>query len=230
MKFLFLLFAFPFTVSAQQSKSTINVSVEGEQQVASVVLFENEKQTEYTVLDNKVTIVDSPAHPLLARIVLLYKDWKPKNNIFFFYLVPGSINLKVNTDANSISHLTVDGPELTTEYQTKLLLPISECTQKMDEIEAEIRKGGSDTASLKKELNATISKSFGTARDYIKQHPNSPLSIEALEMMGSGDPTIPVPKRSEDLAALYHSLSPNIQNSEAGKQYFENGLEPLLKQ
>jgi hypothetical protein len=229
MKFLLLLLAFPFGVAAQSSKSTINISVEGEQQVSSVILIENEKQTEYQVSDNKVVIMDSTEQPVLAHIALLYKDWMPKNNIFFFYLVPGNITLKVSTDANLISHLSVEGPQLTTEYQEKLLVPISACTQKMAELQSEIRKGGSDTTSIKQELNATISKSFETARNYIKQHPNSPLSIVALDMMGSGDPTIPLDRRREDLATLYHSLSSGLQKSEAGRQYFENQLEPLLK-
>ena len=219
MKYLFLLLIFPCYCTAQKNIVNIQLTIQDSHPAQTAVLIQNGNQQAFPITDNKVTIADTIDHPMLVSLIIMYKGWNPRRNYYSLYLSPGNTTIQVVTDKDSMQYLDVSGPELTADFQNKLENPVFRIGLRISALQTALQKNGPDSLQLNTQLNKELAQSFATARDYIRQHPNSPLSLIALTMMGEGDPTIPNPK--EDLATLYQSLTPAIKNSEEGRKYLE---------
>ena len=111
------------------------------------------------------------------------------------------------------------------EFSNLLEEPINNANLRLNELKEKLGKPGQDTAALRQQIKNALHACFDIPREYMRRYPNSSLDIIALRFMGSGDPTVPHPV--QELADLFHSLDPRVQNSEIGRNYFER-LQKLL--
>jgi hypothetical protein len=220
-----ILILFPSLVFAQINTCTIKLSVEGQRQPVSVGLLHKGSSSTHDFGSGTSILIDSITAPGLATLIVNYKNWFPKRNRFDIYLVPGTIAIKVLTDKDSIGYLEVEGPLITKEYNDLLTVRVTNENIKIIKLKELLKQSGTDTLALIHQIDQEISNCFAVPRNYIRSHQSSPLSIIALQMMGSGDPTNSHPLK--DLQQLFDSMKPEIKNSEKGKQYEQN-LKALI--
>lgn len=150
------------------------------------------------------------SNPSLITIAIDTADNPKKILLYFVY---GEVDVDLNGDQVSIAR-----NEFATDYYYKLLLPVRAYNSKVNELWASADyKPDSATQNKAKEL---IAACFRVPKDYIKTHPASPVSIQALIMMRDGTDAYPV--KVPELESLYNSLTSTIRNSENGKAYAAN--------
>jgi len=144
-------------------------------------------------------------------------------------LAPGEIRLTINDPAEKMLRPKLSGPQNTVDYQEKLSIPVRQINALLDENESKLRRAranGEDTIALKIGRTALLKQGFEINKKYIRDNPHSIVSIQALKMMGPGDPLSPKPLG--ELTILFNTLSPEIRNSKAGFAYLEK-LKDLKK-
>ena len=160
------------------------------------------------------------AAPISAYLVLnekgtggmVYKDYKS------IYLENGTINVNSNGKLNEAK---VDGPKTNqenAEYDA-LNKPVNDAQDALDaKVKAETpeQKNSEEfQRAIIKEQKALDAKSNEVNANFIKTHPASYISLMALEMYAAYGADY------ADVNPLYESLSPEIRQSEGGKQFGE---------
>jgi len=163
-----------------------------------------------------VTLVD----PEFAALYLNYLDESQKRDLVPVFLQEGALSLIIST-SNGVIRVNVTGPVLSVDYEYKLWEPVKQLNVDIQNLNAVYYKEKTDdkpdTTTIHAQLLSKIRECFKIPKDYIRQHPDSQLSLQALTMLGSGDPTSQNGK--EELAALFATLSEDVKNSEPGKKY-----------
>jgi len=139
-----------------------------------------------------------------------------------FYIAPGKISVIINdlSKENPVYSFSINGLQLAIDYETSLRKPVFEYNSLMGGLRDAIKianQEGKDTSMLQTKLDEYTKKCFGVPKKFIKENPNSELCIEALKMMGKGDPT--VPDGTDELRVLFASLAENIRDGNTGKDY-----------
>jgi len=143
---------------------------------------------------------------------VVYKDYKA------IYLEKGTIN--VNSSAK-LNEAKVDGPKANqenAEYDA-LNKPVNDAQDALDtKVKAETpeQKNSEDfQRAITKEQKALDAKSNEVNASFIKSHPGSYISLMALEMYAAYGTDY------ADINPLYESLSPEVKQSEGGKEFGE---------
>lgn len=216
---LLLLTGLPMAAIAQSSVCTIHVVMDGSHEPSKAYLLQAKTpQREFDFTTRTVVIQDTINHPLVATVLVTYKDEGNKPHTYAFYAVPGDLTMHINRD-DSVNTVQVTGAPLSEEYQNELSGPVMQYNHQIGLLQKKLKQALSDSASVKAELNKTIGLCFGVPKAYVRKHPDSPLDITALRMMGKGDPTVADP--GGEMVALFAGLAPEIQGSEEGKAFKE---------
>jgi hypothetical protein len=216
-KSLILLFAFPSCVIAQQSTSIIQVIITGSHKPDKAYLLQaGAPQKEFDFTDGTVVIPDTIDHPLVATVMVTYKGEENKRYTYAFYAEPGELIMHINRD-DTAQPVLLSGPPLSQDFQDQLWGPVLNYNHHISILQTQLKRTRADSTDIKTDLKKATALCFDVPRNYVRKNPNSPLAIVALRMMGKGDPTVDHPFL--ELADLFKSLSPTIQNSEEGKAY-----------
>ena len=156
--------------------------------------------------------------PVRARAVPEYK---------YFYLDAGET---VVTSADSLRHATISGASEKVNGENealwKYLEPVRSRNGEIGQLQMNTPEETQKTEAYKKEMNAMIEavdkEQAATVGKFIKEHPNSPISLYALAGNMGAQATLP------QLKELYAILLPAIRNSKAGKS-FAAGLVRMEK-
>lgn len=126
--------------------------------------------------------------------------------IFFIFIATGF--LPVNSKAQITGRDSVD-------FQ-HLVHKVMELNQSIDSLNKRIVEEPSNQ-ELKIDYNKFLQECFQIPKDFIKRHPSSILTIQALRMLGSGSLNTPAP--IDTLNELFSSLSQDLKESEEGRAY-----------
>lgn len=145
------------------------------------------------------------------------------NDVVSAYLEVGEIKL---SPADSVKHATVIGGQINkdNEQLTSLLKPFRERMKKVDaEYEAlpQDKKTPELEAEYEKRSEAIEAEQKVVQGQFIKAHPNSWVSLDALQSYGGYFP------EASDIEPLYTTFSASLKASKLGKYYAE--LIPKLK-
>lgn len=226
-KLILAVWLLPVSAVAQQV-CTITVNITGGIKEPAVVMLSKQK---ISFSGGKATLTDTLDKAKVVTLQISYKDAGPNWWRFPVYAMSGQLHVHITNAANDPvpsqrGKIVVEGPKLSMDYTNLLEEPVKETNQKYNAVKTQLKiTTTADTVVLKKQLNVAMHECWGVPRTYVQQNPTSPLAIMALKMMDQGDPTLDHP--AQELADLFHSLSPELQNSEEGKQYSAK-LEKML--
>jgi hypothetical protein len=221
---LLLLIGLPMAAIAQSSVCTIHVAVEGAHEPAQAYLFQAKTpQKQFDFTGRTALIPDTIDHPLIATVLVTYKGEGNRSYKYAVYVVPGELTLRIDRD-DTVHPVQVTGAALSQDYQNELLGPVMNYNHRISLLQQKLKQAGSDSTEIRTTLNKTIGLCFGVPKAYVRKHPDSPLDITALKMMGKGDPTVANPP--QELATLFQSLAPEVRNSEEGKGFKEKMTSP----
>lgn len=181
-------------------------------------------QTDSTILKNgSFQFKGTVAGPVQALLRLKYtanEDPKvSKPDFLQFYIEPGKINI---LSPDSLKKAKITGSKINNENRVykEYMKPYDE---KLKEMQAfyksatpEVRKTAEFQAEAEQLSDELSELERSLSVEYIKQHPDSWLSIIALGKAGGYHPD---PKMMEP---LFLSLSDNVRNTVAGKEYAAN--------
>jgi peroxiredoxin len=161
--------------------------------------------------------------PVAATLRIKYpanENNKVKTQDFLqFYIEPGKINVK---SADSMKNARVTGSKINAENAVykEAMKPYNE---KMKELQAfykaaapEVQKTEAFQSDIEKKSDELDALEKKLSFEYIKAHPKSWLSLAALNRAGGYQPDVKL------LEPIYKSLSAEVRNSVAGKEYAAN--------
>lgn len=224
---LFLILIMPFSLSAQESICKLTISIGGNRQPAQATLQQSalDHCSKALISGDTIRFSDTLNVASSGNLLVAYQGSEKFRWRYPLYLMAGELIVKLNHTNGSADQLTVKGPKWSEDFSNKLEEPVRRYNDQINKLEKQLRQPGADTAVIKSKLNMATHDCFGVPRKYIQHNADSPLDIIALEFMGKGDPTVAQPAR--ELADLFHSLSSQMQNSDAGKVYWAQ-LQTLL--
>lgn len=172
-------------------------------------------QLQNGVFEFKGTI-DSPTK---ANLIVDYgKGMKQisQNQVVSFYLEPGTITI---ASPDSAQRAVVSGTSLNTDNE-KLKAALKPSNEKMEKLMQEYRTATADQRKSK-EFSDSIDKRYEAIQaeqktvwgDFIKNTPQSLVSLDALRSYGGYTPEY------ADVAPLFNNLSESVKTSTAGKEY-----------
>jgi len=173
----------------------------------------------YTFTDSSVIVPDSIDHPLVITLLIEYQGQPGYKYRYPVFLMPGELFVQLDQDHED-SREYVDGPPLSHDFTALLELPVAHLNRQIGMLKHQLdsaRQTKGDTTPIKEQLTETAHQCWGVPRAYIRSNPASPLCLTALEMMGTGDPTLNNP--AAELDQLFRSLTPELRNSPEGKKY-----------
>jgi len=223
--FLYLLISLPCISFAQQATCLIKGTiVDPKNEVQGIWLSHDGKQEELPIQNGEWVYSGVLVQPKIYGLIIKYKGGGHGE---YFYLTSGAIQFEIST-VDSTLKFKVIGPQISKDYQEKLLEPVTyyqgqETKIKRLFLEAK-KQNQPDTLQLKADEQEAVNKCFNVPQLYIKANPGSPLCIPALNMLGNGKKGTPV--TIDDLNRLFNSLSDSIKTSPEGLQYAEK-LEKL---
>jgi len=209
-----------------QPKTNCTITV----QFAAGVPVKTDQQVFLTLTDqiDSATVVNGKASfqlqidkPEQVRVMLhRMGNFINKSEMKWIYLDQGVVTFTI-TDLDSVFKGTVKGPLLTTEYEEQLRIPVDRYNLQTHLLGVAYntakKEKRADTTLLKDQQDQSIRACFQVPQTYIKAHPNSSLSIVALNFLGNGS----YPMTIESLENLYNSLAEAVKNSEDGLKYAE---------
>jgi peroxiredoxin len=143
---------------------------------------------------------------------IVYKDYKS------IYLENGNINV---TGTGKLAEAKVDGPK-TNQENVKYDALNKPVNDEQDALDAKVKaetpeQKNSETyqREINKQQKALDAKSNAVNANFIKENPNSFISLMALEMYAAYGSDY------ADINPLYESLAPEVKQSDAGKQFGE---------
>jgi peroxiredoxin len=170
------------------------------------------------VLNGSFKLNGQLQEPIFAR--LSFKPATPgktRSGLLSFYLEPGDVKI---VSSDTLKNVIVSGSKSDKDF-----LPIREAltayTAKLNALNLDYRRyrAAKDTANL----NAVISKidkieedfKNDTYRNFVKEHPASPVSLYALNQVAG------YAIKPEEVEPLFKSLTPQVRNLKAGKEFAE---------
>lgn len=211
--------------TAQSLSYTLTVSSEQFQSVSKAVLNIKGVKDSANFENGKFHFSGTMPAPVTGTVFIDYAGNDQYTHHYYIYLAGGDVALSI-ADPEGKNEVVITGSQLTTEYEYKLLRPVMQYNKSVESLSRKVYEAqqnqASDTTSinaLNKELNETIVKCFQVPQDYIKANPSSPVSLEALRMLGTGEPGSPV--TFAQIESIFNSLSTDIKESAAGKEYAE---------
>jgi peroxiredoxin len=214
----------PAVVFAQDGKYTVQGKVGNLSTPAKMYLQYSIKDkviTDSVLLKNgefqfSGTVGDIPVN---AYLVLnekgngaVYKDYKS------IYLEKGTVNV---VGTGKLAEAKVDGPKANQENvkYDALNKPVNDeqdaLTAKVKAETPEQKNSDAYQREITKQQKAIDAKSNSVNANFIKENPNSFISLMALEMFAAYGTDY------ADIAPLYESLAPEIKQSDAGKEFGE---------
>lgn len=124
-------------------------------------------------------------------------------------------------DFTDFKNPRLSGNKSSTDYYYKLSLPVTGYNNVINDLlvkELRAKRSKSpDSVKLRKQINENVALCFGVPQTYIKNNPNSLVSITALEFMGVGQQGSPI--SLNQLESMFNSLSETVKLSDNGKNY-----------
>jgi len=229
MKKTLLLFicALPLSLIAQQNSYTLKGKVGQLNAPAKVYLLhqiENKLVTDTAVISNgNFSFKGLAEEPFMARLVLdrdgsgIQK--KGAVDMLNLYLEVGIITLQSN---DSIAKATIKGSPVNDQNQ-ELITLLKPVTEKQKALYAEYqaatpeqRKSKEFMDGIEKRDNALEAEQTQLLKSYIKAHPNSVISLNALKTAAGYTPDV------NEVEPIFNQLSDAVKNSKAGKEYAES--------
>jgi len=219
---LFLIFS-PACSFGQSGLCTINIHFASKTANGRQVDLDMKDSTRSAIVkDGTVILRAEITQPITVRITFRHAQHGQPYYWFehtYIYLQPGELKIEVPTD--SIITAQVKEPKLSKDFNDKLYKPVAYDNAEIEhcghQLASARRNSESDTTQLKTQLAIAIKKCFLIPQVYIRANPDSPLSINALQMLGIGAKEADL--SLDDIEKLYYSLSDNVKNSVAGSQY-----------
>jgi peroxiredoxin len=144
----------------------------------------------------------------------------------FFYLEPGNIQLQ---GKDSVKKAVITGSALNAEfkkYQATVLKPVSTAEEQLNKaFQLAIRNNKASTAfndSMMHLFEIAMRQTDSLKRIYIRQHPQSFLSLVALKELAGDDPDVAT------LEPLFKQLSLWLRNTQVGKELAKKLYETSL--
>jgi len=219
---LFTASLLPFTILAQNNNCALKLHIDSL----------NSQATAYLQIENKIDTVNlvngvaefsiALVRPIRGIVTIKYENETRKTDAKYIYLQPGEIRLNINSPKNTIFQAWLTGPQLTRDFEYKLLNPVIQYNEATARIGKELQQAKAqqgDTVRLTKELEQNIENCFLVPQTYIQSNPASPLSLVALSMLGNGGKGSPISLSGLD--SLFNSLTIDIKTSPDGIAYAE---------
>ncbi|MBS7566098.1 AhpC/TSA family protein [Mucilaginibacter sp. Bleaf8] len=225
-KLLFLIAAaLPFAASAQYSGTfTVNGKLAKVTKPLKAFLIYHQGNEDFVdstmLLDGKFQFSGQITMPLIASVAIDHNNkglqgLSEKDDIMNLYLEKGNIYIN---GIDSLSHATITGSALNEDNQV-IAPKINSINSRAAALYKTIQAAKPDEQqstvfqnSMQDKFKALQQEREGVIRDFISNHPNSFLSVLALNSL-TGPSANPV-----TIASLYGGLSADLKNSDAGKQ------------
>jgi len=232
MKIKFLAFALVAPVALFAQKGEFSIKGKIGTITAPAKAYLTYRQSNSSIVDSSTIqngtfeIKGEITDPVQGAIVINYLGSGTRGKLVHrrtIYLEAALIEIK---SVDSLSSASVSGSRINADYD-KLVLALKPSTEKMDAFMAdyfalpqEKQKDTSVRAVLDKKYNAIDEEQKKAYVSFIKSHPNTIVSLDALKKLGGSIPEYSV------VAPLFDSFSKPLKNSPAGKEYAE-GLAKL---
>jgi peroxiredoxin len=232
MKISLIVFALaaPLALCAQKGAFTIEGKIGTINAPAKVYLTYRQSNgpiTDSALVENGAfEFKGTVAEPVQGTIVLNYLGSGTKGKRVHkrtLYLEAATISIN---SADSLTNATITGSKVNADYD-QLVKVLKPSTEKMDAFMAdyfalppEKQKDTAIRAVLDKKYNAIDEEQKAAYVGFIKSHPNTIVSLDALKKFGGSIPDYSV------VAPLFESFSKRLKNSASGKEYGE-GLAKL---
>lgn len=180
--------------------------------------------------NGKFTFTGDAPEPLKMHIVVNHSgrggaNWNRNNDVLQVYIESG--NTTVN-GTDSVMHASINGSKLNPEYirYSAIVFPPMEKASKEANAafalaDAEKKKDKDFTAALLTKVRAAGKISDSLKYVYIKQNPNSFISLEALVELGGKDPDV------TKFEPIFKTLAADVRNTKTGlafaKVLYDNG-------
>jgi len=210
------------------SAQTVNYSVKGKLTKTPAsgkvyLVYRNAGNTvtdSATIANNSFELKGTAAAPLKASLILDHEGKGVKGSqspdLLSFYLENGSIQINFT---DSISKATIKGGALNADY-LKLNALLKPALEKEKALETEYDQTPKEKLATK-EFQDDFEKRYEAVEgeikqlniQFLKQNPNSLISLEALKSAAGYAPEV------TEIEPLYNNLSDEVKNSVAGKDY-----------
>ncbi|MBB5437339.1 hypothetical protein HDC92_001007 [Pedobacter sp. AK017] len=131
--------------------------------------------------------------------------------------------LKITLDEHT--RIDIGSNSLSMQYQLlwEKLKPANDLVAKYKKDLLTARQSqSSDTLTILTNISEARKKSFNIPTEFIKNHPSSDVSLEALKMMAKGNPQISsASERYNELFLLFNSLDREVRETSGGTMYLE---------
>jgi peroxiredoxin len=218
---ILLILIFPLSLLAQNAGYILKGKIAQVDAPAKVYLSSEKRPgaiTDSAMLQNgqfelKGTITD----PYPVRLVLSYANSDKREYLTNFYLEPGVISIN---STGSFKNADIKGSKVNADNEKlKKTLRLNE--QKLQTYLSEWRSAhpgqkemdSTDRAEYSLRLNENKKASRQIYLDFIKENPNSFISLDVIKYIGGPIPNYP------EIAPLFNSLSPDIKNTVTGKEH-----------
>jgi len=181
--------------------------------------------TTFPFTDSTAIFLDSIDNPVVITLLISYQG-ADKPYRYPVFLMPGELFVQLNEEDED-NREWVEGPPLSHDFTAMLEQPMAHFNRQLGKLKYQLdstRLVKGDTPTIKKEIARTMHERWEVPREYIRANPACLLSLVALEMMGSGDPSINDP--AGELKMLFKWLDPALQMSAAGKKVAARWTNP----
>ncbi|SDJ51612.1 Peroxiredoxin [Pedobacter sp. ok626] len=218
---ILLILIFPILLHAQNASYILKGKIARVDAPAKVYMSTEKRSGTYidsaTVQKGQFELKGTIADPYPVRLVLKYEDSDKQEYLTNFYLEPGIITI---SSADSFKNAIIKGSKLNADNE-KLKNAVKLNEQKLQTYLSEWRSAhpgqkemdSIDRADYSLKLKENKKASMQIYFDFIKENPNSFISLDAIKYVGG-----PIPNYAE-IAPLFNSLSPDIKNTITGKEH-----------
>lgn len=224
---LILMLMGPATLLAQKGNFTLKGKIGSLESPARIYLGYKTSGGSFldsaNLINGEFEIKGAIAEPVLSTLVLSYtgnSGWGRTSESMAVYLEPGSINL---ISPDSLSHAIVSGSKINDDLKA-LKDALKESDQKMERVTSSLNNLPADKKKDKafmatfmsgyiKEQNIVIDEQNQVRMDFIKNHPGSLVSLDAIRTIDKFRPVYAT------LASLFNALSASVKNSSEGRAF-----------
>lgn len=187
-------------------------------EIITVFLLNGSKIDSASVENRSFKMVVNNIEPSIATFM-----FRSTNGLFSekypIFLDKGNIQIDI---IGNILDIKEDEHAMDFQQLWKKLLSINNTTDELKRREAAaIANKNADTTSVKKDIQNNRKLGFELVAEFVKSHPNSPVSIAALRMVGRAEARLDISQseRYRILSELFYSLNESNKLSSAGLKY-----------
>lgn len=154
--------------------------------------------------------------PVKATVMLNHTGSGRVTDFITIFIEKGTITLK---SADSVKHASVKGGQLNDDLRT-LNLSLAEVNRRTAELNAEFaslpeaqKKDEATLAGINQKSSAITASRRQALKEFILQHPESLVSLDALNTFGGYAPVY------DEVAPLFESFSPKLKQTKTGAAY-----------